>query len=58
MKGNQDGHQNVCRLSVYKFAFVDSLKPRLYAQYAPRCKYTPGCKFAHGVYFGHINGVL
>ena len=33
-------------------------KPRLYAQYTPRCKYTPGCKFAPGVYFGHINGVL
>ena len=33
-------------------------KPRLYAQYTPRCKYTPGCKFAPGVYFGHINSVL
>ena len=36
----------------------NALKPRLYAQYAHRCKYTPGGRFAPGVHFGHVNGAL
>ena len=32
-------------LSTY-FQIITSLKPRLYAQFAPWCKFTPGCKIA------------
>ena len=36
-----------CILSLLRM----NVKPRLYAQFAPRCKFTPGCKIAPGSKF-------